>query len=307
MVDCRTVLKLNEGDPSEQRLYYLPHYVAVERGFFADAGLEVIFTRTDSGGHTVRGGQIPAVLSRDADLTIGGPMVTMKMLEEGSAHLVNVCAAVRTHPWFILARRPMPNFSWNDLRDRTVMDLANIGTATLTFLALVKEMGVAEDVKLLPASLPEGEALEAFVNGEGDFAIQHLHAAAPALARGDVFAVKDLATPTGGVPWSAYIALPDVVERRKADFQAFARAMDYAFAWIAAHDGKEIAALISYRFSGFTQAAMAMAIDHYRRVDLWAQNRTIPQGEFERFSDLLIEAGWLAAPANYQMLVHDPG
>lgn len=33
MAKRRPVLKLNEGDPSEQRLYYLPHYVAAERGF----------------------------------------------------------------------------------------------------------------------------------------------------------------------------------------------------------------------------------------------------------------------------------
>ncbi len=82
MAKRRPVLKLNEGDPSEQRLYYLPHYVAAERGFFADVGLDVVFTRTASGGETIRGGQIPAVLSGEADLTIGGPMVTMKMLEE---------------------------------------------------------------------------------------------------------------------------------------------------------------------------------------------------------------------------------
>ncbi len=307
MAERRPVLKLNEGDPSEQRLYYLPHYVAAERGFFAEAGLDVLFTRTASGGETIRGGQIPAVLSGEADLTIGGPMVTMKMLEENSAHLVNICAAVRTHPWFILSRRPMPAFVWEDLRGRTVIDLARIGTATFTFTALLQERGLEDAVTLVPASLPEDQALASFIGGEGDFAIQHLHAAGPALVRKEIFAVQDLARPTGGVPWSAYIALPEVVEERRPDFQAFSHAMDRAFAWIAGHTGSEIAALVGHRFPDFPLPAMAMAIDLYRSADLWPADRQIPEPDFLRFSDLLIRAGWLSAPAPYSMLVRDPG
>ncbi|MCX8999708.1 ABC transporter substrate-binding protein [Rhizobiaceae bacterium BDR2-2] len=303
MSEARALLKLNEGDPSEQRLYYLPHYVAADKGFFAGANLEVLFTRTATGGHTVRGGQIPAVLSGEADLTIGGPMVTMKMLEEGTAHLVNICAAVRTHPWYLLSRQPMPEFSWDDLRGRTVVDIANIGTATFTFSSLLKEKGLAGKVGLSPAPLTESEALAAFVAGDGDFAIQHLHAAGPALAKGEVFAVQDLATATGGVPWSAYIALPEVVDRRRADFKAFAEAMDRAFAWICEHDGTEIAALIGHRFPFFPRGAMAMAIDLYRKAGLWPPNQFIPQQDFERFSRLLVEAGWLSAPADYEKLV----
>lgn len=307
MAKRRPVLKLNEGDPSEQRLYYLPHYVAAERGFFADAGLDVVFTRTASGGETIRGGQIPAVLSGEADLTIGGPMVTMKMLEENSAHLVNICAAVRTHPWFILSRRPMPAFVWDDLRGSTVIDLARIGTATFTFTALLQERGLADAVTLVPASLPEDEALAAFAGGEGDFAIQHLHAAGPALERGTIFAVQDLARPTGPVPWSAYIALPDVVEQRRADFRAFVHAMDRAFSWIAGHAGSDIAALVGDRFPNLPQPAMAKAIDLYRNIDLWPSDRQIAEPDFKRFSDLLIRSGWLSAPAPYSMLVRDPG
>jgi NitT/TauT family transport system substrate-binding protein len=197
----------------------------------------------------------------------------------------------------------MLDFSWADLRGRTVIDIAQIGTATFTFSSLLKEKGLVEEVSVVPACQPENEALAAFISGRGDFAIQHLHAAGPALARGEVFAVQDLATPTGGVPWSAYIALPDVVTERQTDFNAFTTAMDRALAWIAAHDGAEIAALIGHRFSSFPQDAMAVVVDLYRAVGLWAPDRHIPRKDFERFSSLLIEAGWISAPANYDKLV----
>lgn len=296
-------LRLNEGDPSETRLYYLPHYVASALGYFRDAGIEVDFTRTASGGHTVRGGQIPAVLSGDADLTIGGPMVTMKMHEEGSGTLVNLCAAVRTHPWFLLSRTPLPAFRWSDLAGKTVLDIANIGTATLTFHALLDEQGLAGQVTVVPGSGSEDDNLAAFSRGEADFAIQQLHAAAPAIAAASVFVVKDLATATGGVPWSAYIALPDVVNAQCDRFENFARAIERSFSWIATHDGQQIAALVADRFPGYPVDAMTVAIDLYKAVGLWPMSGAIPQADFERFGVLLTEAGWLQAPAPFASLV----
>jgi NitT/TauT family transport system substrate-binding protein len=297
------VLRLNEGDPSETRLYYLPHYVAAELGYFRQAGIDVVFTRTATGGHTVRGGQIPAVVSGEADLTIGGPMVTMKMLEEGNTRLVSICAAVRTHPWFLLARRKQPDFNWSDLAGCEVIDIANIGTASFTFRALLEEQGLGDSVRLTPGIGGEEAALRDFVAGAGDYAIQQLHSAGPRLADGSVHAVRDLATATGGIPWSAYIALPDVVRKRAGDFRAFTQSIERAFAWIAAHPGNDVAALVGMRFGSYPRDAMATAIDLYKAVCLWPQSGTIPREDFERFGGLLTQAGWLQRPAPYDDLV----
>lgn len=276
------VLTLNQGDPSEARVYYLPHLVAEAAGLFAREGLEVRLMTATEGGDTVGGGQIPSVLSGAADLTIGGPMVTMKLAEEGT-RLVNFCAAVRSNPWFLLGTEPEPDFALTDLAGETVVDVAQVGTAGFIFDAVMAERGIA--TKRIAGSFPDGAHR---------YAIHHLHAAAGAIAEGRIASLADLAGPTGGVPWSAYIARPDTLAARPEAFAAFRRSISAALALVATAEPAGIAAMIVPHFPAHSADALTIAIDLYRKAGLWPTNTTIPRDDFERFGALLIRSGWLS-------------
>lgn len=275
------VLTLNQGDPSEARIYYLPHLVAEAGGFFAREGLEVRLMTADQGGDTVAGGQIPSVLSGAADLTIGGPMVTMKLAEEGT-RLVNFCAAVRSNPWFVLGAEAEPDFDLARLAGQDVIDVAQVGTAGFIFDAVMAERGV--DAARVAGPFPDGAHR---------YAIHHLHAVAGAIADGRIAPLADLARPTGGVPWSAYIARPDVIGARHVAFDAFRRAIAAALELVATAQPASIAAMIAPSFPEHTAKALTVAITLYRSAGLWPADTTIPREDFERFGALLIRAGWL--------------
>lgn len=275
------VLTLNQGDQSEARLYYLPHLVAEAAGFFAREGLEVRLITAAEGGDTVAGGQIPSVLSGAADLTIGGPMVTMKMAEDGT-RLVNFCAAVRSNPWFVLGARPEPDFDLDRMDGQAVVDVAQVGTAGFIFDAVMAERGIA-------ATRVGGT----FPDGGHRYAIHHLHATATAIAEGRIAPLADLAGPTGGVPWSAYIARPETIADMPDAFAAFRRAIGAALALVATADPSEIAAMIAPAFPNHGTEALTIAITLYRRAGLWPATPAIPREDFDRFGALLIRAGWL--------------
>ncbi|MCJ8139094.1 ABC transporter substrate-binding protein [Falsirhodobacter halotolerans] len=275
------VLTLNQGDPSEARLYYLPHLVAEAAGFFAEEGLEIRLLTAAEGGDTIAGGQIPSVLSGMADLTIGGPMVTMKMAEEGT-RLVNFCAAVRSNPWFILGEKPEPDFDLTKLAGQVVVDVAQVGTAGFIFDAVMAERGIA--------AIRIGGA---FPHGGHRYAIHHLHATANAIAERRIAPLADLAGPTGGVPWSAYIARPDTIAAMPEKFAAFRRAIGAALTLISMAEPAEIAAMIASSFPDHGIDALTMAIALYRDADLWPATTAIPREDFDRFGALLMRAGWL--------------
>lgn len=292
-------LKLNLGDPSESRVYYIPHYVAQSRGYFTEEGVEVIFTSTTSGGTTVQGGQIPAIVSGAADLTVGGPMVIMRMRQDHEAHLVAFCATVNVNPWFLAGRSTCIGFDLTDLAGKRVIDISNITTANLCFRWLLKAADV-KGVTILPGSRDEAGDLASVLAGEVDYALHSLHGLAPHLVANSKLAlVADLAGATGPVPWSAYIADPRILAERRGDFQAFTRAIERALTDIANAPPQEIAQWLKPYYDGYPHPALTLAIERYRAVGAWPRESLIPPESFHRFSGILQEIGWLAEPADY--------
>lgn len=296
-------LRLNQGDASEARIYYCAHFVAEALGFFRDCGVKVVFTRTRSGGHTIQGGQIPAVLSGEADLTIGGPMVTMKNHEDGGPRLVSFCAAVRANPWFLTAAQAPDAFRIEDLSGARIIDIGNVGTASLTFRWLLQQAGIAESVTIVPGSWNEAADVTAVARGEADYALHSLHALAPHIAAGRLASVASLAQPTGPVPWSAYIARPEVIATRRPEFAAFTRAISQALAWIARSDAKDVANLVAPHYADYPKEALALAVAGYQQAGVFAADPLLAQNDFDHFASILRASGWLSSTPPYDELV----
>lgn len=299
-------LRLNQGDASERRIYYLAHFVAESLGLFANEGLTVVFQTSETGGATVRGGQIPAVLSGAADLTVGGPMVAMKMLQDGEARLVSFCAVAAGNPW-VLAKRSGSAATLKaiaDLKGKRVIDIANVGTATLAFRWLLQKAGLSEDdVTLVPGSGDHDADVAKVAAGEADYALHSLHALAPDIAERRLNVAADLSRATGGVPWSAYIARPERIAAMRPAFEAFTRAIAKAQRWIAEQPVQEIANLISRHYPDHSTAALAVGIEGYRASGVIADAPAISRADFERFSGLLVDVDWLDRDAPFADLV----
>lgn len=296
------VLRLNQGDPSEARIYYCAHFVAAGLGLFEKEGVEIAFTSTQSGGHTVRGGQIPAVLSGEADLTVGGPMVTMKNYEEQGPALVSFSACVRANPWFFAAASARPDFSLADLKGKRIIDIGNVGTATLALQWLLRREGLADAV-ILPGSGDEGRDIAAVVGGEADFAYHSLHALSPYAARGQVAPVASLAGPMGGLPWSAYIARPERIAEDRPLFAGFVRAIEQALAFIATAPAEEIVGLVRAYYPDMDDRTLIVALEGYRTAKVFAPTAFIDRADFDRFASLLKDIGWLRSPVPYDDLI----
>lgn len=302
-------LIFNQGDASESRIYYCAHYLADSLGLFTAEQLKVTFTTSASGGHTVQGGQVPAVLSRDADLTLGGPMVVMKHFQQHGAELQCFCASVAANPWFLAAAQAQPDFQLHDLYGKRVLDVGNVGTATLTFRWLLAQQGLLDCVELITGSGDQAKDSAAVAAGEADYALQAMHMLAPAIAAGELSRVSSLAALCGKVPWSAYIARADVLVTKAEAFDAFSRAVARALAWIAAHDAAELAVRVQRYYPDYPFDALVTGLAAYQQSQVFAPGSQIPQAEFNHFSQLLSDIGWLdpSQPVPYHALVTQAG
>lgn len=298
-------LILNQGDASESRIYYCAHYLAESLGLFAKHGLKVTFTTAEAGGKTVQGGQVPAVMAGEADLTLGGPMVMMKNHQENGPALVCFAAAVSANPWFLAAGKNDVDFTLSSLRGKRVIDVGNVGTATLSFNWLLRQHQLENEVELIAGSGDEAADFAAVSQGEADYALHSMHALAPSVVRGELYAVTSLAPLCGAIPWSAYIARRDVMVEKKAAFSAFTAAMSEALQWLQANSARALATQVRPWYPDYPSAALITGLDAYLKANIFAASPLMLREDFDRFAVLLTEAGWLtpAIPVPFAALV----
>jgi NitT/TauT family transport system substrate-binding protein len=302
MTNDPALFRLNLGDPSESRVYYLPHFLAQEAGYFAAQGLSVRFQRTQGGGHTAMGGQIGPVVDGEADACVGGPMVTMKLREDGIAGIVNFCALVRANPW-VIAGRDGPVAGLHALAGGRIIDAANVATANFCLRDALAAAGLAQYVTIEPGS-GDLDADLGRTRADGRIHIHHsLHALGPALASGALRLALSMATVTPPVPWSAYIARSDRMAAAPDLFRRFRRAIEAALADVAGRPPSEIADCVAAHYPDYPRDALAMVIETYRDGGCFAPDGRIARTDMLAFATIMQRAGWLTAmPAIPELL-----
>lgn len=278
-------------------LFYLPHLVADGIGAFVRRSLsvELVPMKTSQ--------QWDLLTTGAADIAIGGPMRSMRLLEEGR-HLVTFAAAVATSPWVLVG--PPDAVEIGDVRDlvgRTVFDDEEIATGRLCLRGLAVALGAPLDGELDIAAMPRADLMRRVASGSAPLALVPYESVADLEHHSVVRVVARLASWTGRVPWSAYQALPELLEQRSEAISAFVTAIHEALGVMADEPADELAQLVAPWFPGMARATLITSLRAYRRTGVWASTPMVPRDEFDRFASLLVAAGWLEATPPYEDLV----
>ena len=109
-----TKVTLNEVAHS---IFYAPQYVAIEKGYFADQGLDVELV-TGFGADKV----LTALTSGEADIGFMGAEASIYAYQEGATDpAVNFAQLTQRAGNFLVAREEMPDFQWSDLKGKKVL------------------------------------------------------------------------------------------------------------------------------------------------------------------------------------------
>lgn len=109
-----TKITLNEVAHS---IFYAPQYVAIEKGYFKDMGLDLTLVTGFGADKTMT-----AVISGEADIGFMGAEASIYAYQEGATDpVVNFAQLTQRAGNFLVAREEMPNFKWEDLKDKKVL------------------------------------------------------------------------------------------------------------------------------------------------------------------------------------------
>ena len=109
-----TKVTLNEVAHS---IFYAPQYVAIVEGYFKDEGLDLTLVTGFGADKTMT-----AVISGEADIGFMGAEASVYAYQEGATDaVVNFAQLTQRAGNFLVAREEMPDFKWEDLKDKKVL------------------------------------------------------------------------------------------------------------------------------------------------------------------------------------------
>ena len=111
--EVRTI-RLNEVTHS---VFYAPLYAAIANGFYEEEGIELELTNGGGADNVMT-----AILSGQCDIGLCGPEASIYVYNEGREDYVEVFAQLTKRDGsFLVAKDPTDNFSWQDLKGKTVI------------------------------------------------------------------------------------------------------------------------------------------------------------------------------------------
>ena len=150
-------------------IFYAPMYVAIEEGYFAEEGIDLTLVTGFGADKTMT-----AVLSGEADIGFMGAEASIYAYQEGATDpVVNFAQLTQRAGNFLVAREEMPDFTWDELRDKRVLGGRKGGMPEMVFEYILKQNGIDPRTDLnINQGIDFGSTAAAFSEGSGDFTVE---------------------------------------------------------------------------------------------------------------------------------------
>lgn len=187
-----------------------PLYIAVSRGYFAEEGIDLEIV---TGGGSDK--SMTALISGDADFALMGPETGVYVVNEGSAnHPMIIGQLTKRDGSFLLSREKTDDFSWEDLRGKSVIAGRAGGMPYMTFIYVLLKNGLkpGEDVEVInniQFNLMGG----AFEGGTGDYVTLFEPTATLFERSGSGHIVANVGLESGEVPYTTFRTMPDTIKK----------------------------------------------------------------------------------------------
>ena len=283
-------------------VFYAPQYVAINNGFFKEEGLEIELT-TGQGADKV----MTAVLAGQSDIGFAGPEASIYVYNEGKEDYAEVFAQMTKRDGsFLVSKTDTDNFSWNDLKGKTVIPGRKGGVPYMTFEYVLKQNGIDPETDVnLDDSIKFDLMAGAFAGGDAEYVTLFEPTASMTEEAGKGYVVASVGEASGEIPYTAYFAKKSYIEENKDVIQGFTNAIYKGQQWVKQHSAKEIAEVIQDFFPDTDLDMLTKSIQSYMDIDAWNDTPVLKEEAFNRLQTVMKEAGELDKEAPYNKVINN--
>lgn len=286
-------------------VFYAPQYVALSQGFFEEEGLEVSIINSNGADKVMA-----ALLSRDVQIGLAGTEASIYVYAEGQDnYAINFAQLTQKDGSFLVGREPIENFEFSMLSGAEILGGRRGGMPEIVLeyaLKLnglevgrddpTKEVNVRTDVQF-------GMLAGAFTSGEGDYVSLFEPTGTMLEKNGEGYVIASLGTETGVIPYTVYFTTKKYLEENEEIIQKFTNAIYKGAKWVHSHSAREIAEACLPYFPDISLNDLTVVMQRYVDIDAWAHTPVMQKDTYERFLDIMEEAGELPERVPYNKIV----
>lgn len=290
-------IRLNEVTHS---VFYAPQYVAINKGFFKDEGIELEIT-SGQGADKV----MTAVLAGQSDIGFAGPEAAIYVYNEGKEdHAVVFAQLTKRDGSFLVGREPDPDFKWTDLKGKSIIGGRKGGVPLMTLEYVLKKHGLipGQDVEV-DTSVQFALMAGAFTGGKGDYVTLFEPVASALEKEGKGYILASVGMESGEIPYTAYFAKKSYIEKNKDIIQRFTNAIYRGQLWVDSHTPEEIAEVIKPSFPDTEEDILVTVARRYKEQDAWSKDPVLKKESLDLLQEVMQMAGELKQAAPYEELV----
>ena len=274
-------------------ILYAPAYVAMAKGYFAEAGLDVAMTTANGGDKSMA-----ALLSDGADIALIGPETAIYVQISDSPTKARIfCGLTATDGFMLVGREKVDKFDWKMLKGKEILGFRPGSTPLLYLEAALRKNGLdpQTDVKLsnnvgIPARVGS------WIAGQNQYAIFIEPDASQLEIDGKAHYLASIGETVGFADYTAFMASEKYIRDNPATVQSWTNAILKAMKWTEKAPAAEIAKTLEPFFAGVSPQALVGAAERYQRLKIWKSSPVIEPAAIEKFQDILVQ-GHVLDPA----------
>lgn len=282
-------------------IFYAPQYVAIEKGFFEEEGLNIELTLTPGGDKVMT-----ALLSDGADIGLVGSETSIYVAAQGSSDpVINFAQLTQTDGTFLVSREKIDNFSWDMLKGVTFLGQRKGGMPQMVGEYVLKQHGIDphNDLELIQ-NVDFANISSAFASGTGEFVQLFEPQASMFEKEGRGYIVASFGEESGHVPYTTFMAKESYIKENAETVEKFTKAIYKAQKWVEENDAAEVAKIIQPHFQDTDLEIIEMVVERYKKQGSFATDPILDEEEWTNLQDIMDEAGELPERVDHETLVN---
>ncbi|XMB67225.1 ABC transporter substrate-binding protein [Mycoplasmatota bacterium zrk1] len=279
-------------------VFYAPQYVALNKGYFEDEGLQVEYT-TAYGADKV----VTSILSGESDIGLAGAEATIYVYNQGKEDYIMNFAQLTQKDGSFLVGRNEENFAWENLGNTTIIGGRPGGMPEIVLEHILKENDLTpnEDLEVI-TNLAFTATAGAFSSGTGDY-VALFEPTASMMELNGYHVLSSIGQSSGELPYTVYMAEKSYIEENKDIIQKFTNAIYRAQIWVSENNSEDIANEIKQFFKETDIELIQMSVQRYKDQSIWDLNPLLEVESFDYLQDIIIESGHLEKRINSEIVI----